>query len=293
MDIIKYEAFLKVVDRGSYNKACEDLGYTLSGISKMMKSMEEEIGVPLIIRNNKGITLTTEGERVLPLIRQLISYKDALEEEFSLIRGIESGKIRIGSFPTTSFAWIPKIMQKPKSEHPNIEVEILEENSIKQLEKWLNQGIIDVGIFSRQPYHAYDWFGVQVDTYVALLPKAHPLTAKEIVTMKELLEEDFILFKSHEGIDQDVFNAMRYVEFNAMPKYTSNSDFSVIHMVEQNDFVTLIPRLIAEHAVLEFDVEIRPVDIDVNREIGFAVRDIEKVSPAVRQLIKYIKNNEL
>lgn len=69
MDLVKYEAFLNIIERGSYSKACEDLGYSLSGISKMMKSMEEEIGISLINRTNKGITLTPDGEKVIPLIR--------------------------------------------------------------------------------------------------------------------------------------------------------------------------------------------------------------------------------
>ena len=91
MDMVKYEIFLDIIERGSYSKACEDLGYSLSGISKMMKSMEEEIDIPLITRTNKGISLTPDGEKVLPLIRQLINYKEVIEEEFALIRGVETG----------------------------------------------------------------------------------------------------------------------------------------------------------------------------------------------------------
>jgi len=291
MDFIKYEAFLSVIQRGSYSKACEDLGYTLSGISKMMKSMEDEIGVPLIIRNNKGVTLTTEGERILPMVRQLVEYKNNLEEELSLIKGAESGKIRIGSFPTTSFAWAPMLIREFKANHPNIDIEILEENSIKQLEQWLNQGIIDVGVFSRQPYHTYDWFGVQTDPYVALIPKSHPFAKKDIVDIKELINDNFVLFKSYEGIDQDVLKAMNYVDIETMPKYTSNSDFSVIRMVEQNDLVTLIPEIVAIYAVKYFDVALRPINASVSREIGFAVRDKERISPAVKMLLQYVKSN--
>lgn len=80
MDLIKLETFLDIVERGSYSRACEDLGYSISGISKMMKSMEDEIGIPLINRTNKGISLTPDGEKVLPMIRELINYKDTLEE---------------------------------------------------------------------------------------------------------------------------------------------------------------------------------------------------------------------
>ncbi len=293
MDLVKYEVFLDIVERGSYSKVCEDLGYSLSGISKMMKSMEEEIDIPLINRTNKGITLTSDGEKVLPLIRQLINYKEVIEEEFSLIRGVESGKIRIGGFPTISFTWISSLIAIFKKNHPNIAIEVIEENSIKNLEQWLNQGIIDVALFSKQPYHNYDWVGVKKDRYVALFSKEHRFAQVEQVPVNQLFEEDLVLFKSHEGIDQDVVRVMQYVGYDKVPKYTSNSDFTVIRLAERLGFVALIPELIAKAVIDLFDVGFRPIDVDVTREIGFAVRDVKRVSPAVRQLLKYAKDVEL
>lgn len=293
MDLVKYEVFLDIVERGSYSKVGEDLGYSLSGISKMMKSMEEEIDIPLINRTNKGITLTSDGEKVLPLIRQLINYKEVIEEEFSLIRGVESGKIRIGGFPTISFTWISSLIAIFKKNHPNIAIEVIEENSIKNLEQWLNQGIIDVALFSKQPYHNYDWVGVKKDRYVALFSKEHRFAQVEQVPVNQLFEEDLVLFKSHEGIDQDVVRVMQYVGYDKVPKYTSNSDFTVIRLAERLGFVALIPELIAKAVIDLFDVDFRPIDVDVTREIGFAVRDVKRVSPAVRQLLKYAKDVEL
>lgn len=292
MDMVKYEIFLDIIERGSYSKACEDLGYSLSGISKMMKSMEEEIDIPLITRTNKGISLTPDGEKVLPLIRQLINYKEVIEEEFALIRGVETGKIRIGCFHTVSFAWISTLIAIFKDNHPNIAIEVIEENGIKNLEQWLNQGIIDIGVFSKQPYHNYDWAGVREDHYVALFHKEHRLAALEQVPVKQLFDEDLVLFKSHEGIDQDVVKVMEYVEMDKVPKYTSNSDFTVIRLTEQLGFVALIPELIAKIAVNFFDVTYRPIDVNVSRELGFAVRDVKRVSPAVRQLLKYVKEEK-
>lgn len=292
MDLVKYEAFLNIVERGSYSKACDDLGYTLSGISKMMKSMEDEIGVPLIIRTNKGISLTPEGEKITPLIRQMITDKAIIEEEFALMRGIESGKIRIGCFPTISFSWVPVIIEHFQKYHPNISIEVLEENGIKNLEQWLNQGITDVGIFSRQPYHNYDWTGVRKDDYVALFHPTHRFAEYDRIDVEELFEEDLVLFKSHEGIDQDVINVMKHVDIKKMPRYTTNSDFTGIRLAERLGCVTLLPELIAQNAVSTFDVDYRPINVALSRDIGFAVRDIKRISPAVKQLLKFVKTAE-
>lgn len=293
MDITKYLVFLNTVDRGCFNKASEDLGYSQSGISKMMSSMENEIGFPLITRNNRGISLTPEGERVLPYIRKLVKDNETLEEEFSAIRGVECGQVRIGSFPTTAFIWMPKVLASFHEIHPNIQVEVVEEHSMKQLELWLNQGIIDIGVFSKHPHQNYEWTSLKEDPFVALLPAGHPLGDKDVVPIKELLDYKLTLFKSHEGLDQDVVGILKYVNLKVTPSYTTNSDLTVIHMVEKNDYVTIMPKLIAEYAVEMFDVIARPLDVVVAREVGLAVKALDQVGPATRKFLKHFRSIEL
>ena len=84
MDIKKYEVLLAVVDKGSFIKAAADLGYTQSGITYMMNSLEKECGFPLLQRSNKGVMLTLEGERLIPVIRRLVNINLELEEEFDI-----------------------------------------------------------------------------------------------------------------------------------------------------------------------------------------------------------------
>ena len=67
----RYEIFLKVCETGSFSKAAEALNYTQSGISQMMAGLEEELGVKLFARINRGVTLTDNGTRLLPYVREL------------------------------------------------------------------------------------------------------------------------------------------------------------------------------------------------------------------------------
>ena len=62
----RYEIFLKVCETGSFSKAAEALNYTQSGISQMMAGLEEELGVQLFARINRGVTLTDNGTRLCP-----------------------------------------------------------------------------------------------------------------------------------------------------------------------------------------------------------------------------------
>lgn len=290
MDLKKYEVLLKVVDRGNINNVSYDLGYTHSGISKMLNSMECELGFQIIKRNNRGITLTPEGENLIPIIRKIVKENEKLEEEISLINGLEKGTVRIGCFPTTAFVLMPDILKKFYAQFPKIQIEVLEEHNIEQLEQWLNRGIIDIGIFSRQPRHNFQWLKEIDDEYVALLPAGHKLCDRDVVPVKELFEDRVLLFKSHKGLDQDIVQIMNYVDVKEYEGYTSNSDFTVIRMVEQNGFVAIMPKLIAKYAVSLFNVEFRPIDVDMNRKIGFAVKSKADMSPSLKRFLRCIKD---
>ena len=79
----RYEIFLKVCETGSFSKAAEALNYTQSGISQMMAGLEEELGVQLFARINRGVTLTDNGTRLLPYIRELANQKTRLRRRRS------------------------------------------------------------------------------------------------------------------------------------------------------------------------------------------------------------------
>ena len=64
----RYEVFMKVIEKGSFTKAAEELGYTQSAVSQMIQTLEEELSTTLISRSRKGITLTPDGEEFFPFI---------------------------------------------------------------------------------------------------------------------------------------------------------------------------------------------------------------------------------
>lgn len=289
MDILKYEAFLNVVDRGSLSQSADDLGYTRSALSKMISSMEKEIGFPLVKRTKYGVELNEEGERVLPLIRNLVRANYALEEEYSMIRGFASGKIRIGCFPSLAYMMMADILTEFHENYPNVQMEVVEEHSLPQIESWLRKGIIDVAFISKEPYHDYYWVDVMEDPYVVLLPAVHPLEEKEVVPVKELFRHRLILFKTHEGYDQDMVKFADLMVSQKEPEYTTNSINLVEKMVVKDRCAAIVSLSMAKNAARLYPVIYRSLDRKVVRELGFAVKDRENLSPMVKQFLQYLK----
>ena len=78
MDTKKLEALAAAVEYGSFTRAAENLGYTQSGLTHMMNSLEKDIGFPVLLRGRQGVRLTPAGERIFPLIRNLLDADEAL-----------------------------------------------------------------------------------------------------------------------------------------------------------------------------------------------------------------------
>lgn len=291
MDIKKYEVLLTALEKRCFAKVCEELGYTQPAITNMMKSMEREIGFPLLKRSNKGIQLTHEGKEVLPLIRELVETNTRLNQRYDMLRGIETGHIRIGTFPTVACAWMPRIISRFEKKYPHIQIELLEENSLHQLEDWLTNGYIDIAFFSRQPYHSYKWIFLKKDPYYALLPPDHPLSAFKRLPATEFRGQMFLMCRSKDGPDEDISRYFTKNDVTLQPRFTSNQDYTIAFMVQEGLGITVLPELILKtlFTTASCDVDIRPMDPAFHRELGMALRQGEENSPALRRFIDCVK----
>ena len=91
MDTKKVAAFIETVRAGSINKAAVSLGYTQSGLTYILNSLEDELGLKLLERNHSGISLTSDAEELYPLLEKLVEDETSLNERLSLIKSRTSG----------------------------------------------------------------------------------------------------------------------------------------------------------------------------------------------------------
>ena len=287
MDIKRYEVLLNTLNRGCFARACEDLGYSQPAITHMMKSMEREIGLPLLRRSNKGIQLTNEGQEVLPLIQELVKANERLNQKYDQLLGGETGRVRVGCFPSIACAWMPQILREFENRYPNIRIELLEENSQPCLEQWLTTGFVDLCLFAKSE-HKYRWFPLKQDPLYALMPVGHPLAEFDAVPAKELEKYPFLICRSKDGKDANIEEYLEQNDTHVQPKFSSNLDYTIGFMVREGLGVSILPDMILETVFGQNPrgVEIRPLDPPACRELGAAVRAADEISPAMDRFIK-------
>ena len=98
MDAKKLEILMTAVDLGSFSKASEVVGYTQSGLTHLVNSLEREIGFPLIMRSHNGVSLTEQGKELVPDIRQFLQANASLENRIQAMAKQQGETIRIAAY---------------------------------------------------------------------------------------------------------------------------------------------------------------------------------------------------
>ena len=141
----RYEIFLKVCETGSFSKAAEALNYTQSGISQMMAGLEEELGVKLFARINRGVTLTPEGAMLYSRIASAAVQIQDAEEELSASATLEHGAISISATETALNIYLSEKLRAFHTEYPGIRLRI-SNHSTPQAVQAVKNGEVDFAI---------------------------------------------------------------------------------------------------------------------------------------------------
>ena len=169
MDAKKVEVLLEAVESGSLMGAAERNGYTPSGLSHLLQRLEEELGVQLAERTNRGIRLNEGGERLLPYLHRYVESFAALEQEAALLRGEAETVLHIGAYASIAKNWMPTLLRAFAEKHPEIRVE-LEVLSRQELYRAMKDGRFHLIFACEDKTQHYQFLHLADDPFYAVLP---------------------------------------------------------------------------------------------------------------------------
>ncbi|WP_278674276.1 LysR family transcriptional regulator [Acidaminococcus fermentans] len=144
--------FLLVCEKGNITAAAKQLGLSQPSLSRIVKAVEKEAGMPLLVRDPNGVCLTQAGEIYARIARNMLEgYREALQEIHD-IRDSRSGQIRLGLSRISSETLLPVILEQFRTLYPRVEL-LLTETLIRNLNPLLHQGRLDLALtyFSDDP----------------------------------------------------------------------------------------------------------------------------------------------
>lgn len=285
--LLKYLAFVRTVERGSFTKAAEDLHYAQSSVSKMIADLESEWGMTLLERSKSGVCLTSAGEQLLPYLRKALCGYDELEGQILRMQGLETGTVRIGTFSSVAINWLPNIFSKLRRDYPGIGYEMLL-GDYDEVERWIADGRVDCGFLRLPTEGKFDTIPLTQDEYKVILPVGHPLAEKETIGVNDLNGQPFLLLEH--GGKTEVTELLNACHVTPDIRFTTWEDFAIMAMAEKGLGIGILPDLILRR--VPYRIEIRSLAEPYYRSVGLAMKDSEHLTPAVRKFIEYLPFRE-
>lgn len=275
----RYEVFLKIVETQSLTKTSAYFGCTQSAVSQLVKTMESELGVSLLVRSKSGVRLTAEGEYLLPGMREIVAGERSVFERSLELQNLNAGLIRIGIFTSLSCQWLPPYLKRFRESYPNIGFELLQ-GDVTQISEWLRNGMVDVGFMTPPESDEFYFRELLADRMNIVLPPDHPLAGSP-VTLGDLREETFVLLES--GYSQIVEKMFHDAKMRPKRQYTVKDDYTVMSMVESGLGVSLLPELMLQRT--PYHMFSCPADPAYYRRLGVSWLKKEHNTVAVNKFV--------
>lgn len=147
IDFELYRIFYVVANHQNITKASQELMISQPAVTKSIKNLEEQLGGTLFVRTKKGVNLTPEGKELYKYIKQAIEFINNGEHQFSSLKNLDTGSIRIGVSTTLTKTFLLPYLEKFHQLYPKIDIQIFT-HLTSDLVEMMRNGSIDIIILN-------------------------------------------------------------------------------------------------------------------------------------------------
>ena len=280
MTLVQLQIFSQVAEQGSFTKAAQTLNISQSAVSHAIAELEAELGGMLLIRDKRQPVLISDfGKRVLEPVRIILNGIAHIDQEAAAIKGLETGTIRVGSFPSAAARLFPKIMSVFEQLHPHIHI-VLFEGTDEEVAEWLRTRVVDVG-FVAHSSPENGMIHLTQDKMVAVLPKSHELKEKPRISLSDLESHPFIM--STGGCKPLIQDFFQQSQCTPCIKFEVRDIGTILNMVREGLGITIIPELSLPDT--PSGVLVKDLQPSMWRYLNLSCPFINEATPAIQSFI--------
>lgn len=240
MDYRHLKYFMEVAQQKSFSKAARNLHISQSAISRMIKSLEEELGVTLFIRNARTVEITAPGTIFYNYAKRCLFVFEHLKSDFENEFKLKQDTIEIGLPPITDAHVLAKLLGEFKRTYPQIAIKLYEHGS-KVIESSVQEGIIDVGIICTIPNKDFESFFLSEDEMCVVMPKGYPLEENKEVPMKLLADYPLVLYRDDFNLHDDILTNCKKIGFSPRVVFETSQRELMLQTVASGLGVAILP----------------------------------------------------
>lgn len=289
IDTLGVQAFIAIADHGSFNRAAEALYITQTALSRRMQNLESFLGVRLVERTTRSVSLTPIGQNFLPQARRLL-----MDLGMALVEIRETGKslrgdVTIACVPTAGVHYLPRIVQQYAALYPENRIKILDHASSDVAAAVLRREA-EFGINMQGP-HDPELTSIPLlkDRFVLVCRGDHTLATKKRLSWKQLEPHVLILAGAESGNRPLLDLALKEREMKLRSFYEVQRSSTAVGMVAEGVGVAVVPELAVQKGAYP-QLRIVPlVDPVVSRMLVLLSRTKAQLTPAAQALYDLIR----
>jgi LysR family transcriptional regulator, hydrogen peroxide-inducible genes activator len=243
MNLRDLRYLVTLADERHFGRAAEKCFVSQPTLSAQVRKLEEYLGVPLVERRPKRVTLTEMGEKVVQRARRLLQEADAIVEVAKTERDPLAGQLKLALIPTVGPYLLPHVVRPLRKALPRLKLLLYEYQTGPLLEK-LRDGEIDLGILAL-PVTADGIVEAPLyeEPFTLAVPSTHPLAARDRVRVADLEGENLLLLEDGHCLRDQALEVCSRVHLAEEQDYRATSLETLRQMVASGHGITLLPEL--------------------------------------------------
>jgi LysR family hydrogen peroxide-inducible transcriptional activator len=237
-----------VADSRHFGRAAEKCFVSQPTLSAQLKKLEDYLGVQLIERQPKNVTLTEAGEQIVARARRML---EASEEVMTLARAHRdplAGRLRLALLPTIGPYLLPRVSQPIRKSLPRVELRLYEYQTAQMLEK-LEAGDIDLGILALPiDMEGFEARELYAEPFTVAVPDNHRLAKRDSIRVDDLKGETLLLLEDGHCLRDQALEVCNRVGLDEKHDFRATSLETLRQMVATGAGITLLPELASRGA---------------------------------------------
>ncbi len=283
-----------LADERHFGRAAQRSFVSQPTLSAQLKKLEEYLGVQLIERQPKQVSLTEAGEQIVARARRIL---EASDEVLALARSHRdplAGKLRMALLPTIGPYLLPRVAREIHKALPRLELQLYEYQTAPMLEK-LKAGQVDLGILALPvEMDGFEARQLYEEPFVLAVPAHHGLSKKKDVTADDLKDETLLLLEDGHCLRDQALDVCSGVGVQEKQDFRATSLETLRQMVAAGAGVTLLPELASRGGYTSRDLVVRPFsNPQPRRYVGAIWRKTTARRPAIDAVCKLIEKHAL
>ncbi len=280
--------FVCLAETQSFRRAAERLRLSQPAVSAHIRELERQVGVPLVHRTTRHVSLTNEGKAFAARARRALDELEMASQDLRELAAVHRGRVVVACIVPMMAMVVPTVIKRVRELYPALEIEIRDVLSA-QLDALITSGEADFGIGPRPSGTQVTFTRLDRDDFVAAVPQDHPLAGREEISLKELAEYPIITTTRNTNARTVLERALHELHQTVQPAFELVHHLSVGKMVEAGLGVTLLPRSAVGSMSSARIVTVELKAPRIFRELGLITRREYQFSPAAQAFVTVLK----